>query len=158
MDESKKKFLKKVRITSSCWLWTGNRRGKGYGSFYSQGKHLSTHRVSYAFFNGEIPEGVHVLHHCDNRLCVRPSHLFLGSNEDNLKDMCLKNRQCKGEDKPSNVLTEQDVINIRSIGSSMSSRSIGQIYGIHHSTVLSIRKGKKWKYLLEEKELHGSGT
>ena len=82
---------------NDCWEWTGALNGSGYGSFCYNGKTTNAHRVSWLIHNGSIPkgEGHHgtcVLHKCDNRKCVNPDHLFLGSNADNIKDRESKGR------------------------------------------------------------------
>ena len=88
-----KRFFDKVNKTDSCWLWTAGTRGKtGYGAFRLNDKVVDAHRVSYELHNGVIPEGVYVCHTCDNRLCVNPNHIFLGSPKDNWKDGFDKGR------------------------------------------------------------------
>lgn len=83
-----------------CWLWTGGKRNKGYGAFaYRRGGVLiqdRAHRYSYALHIGPIPGGLWVLHYCDVTACVRPSHLFTGSSQQNVDDMMAKGRHVKG--------------------------------------------------------------
>jgi len=77
---------------TGCWNWTRSRGSHGYGDFRNDG-HKLAHRWSYATFVGPIPDGMFVLHRCDNRRCVNPDHLFVGSADDNSKDMSAKGRQ-----------------------------------------------------------------
>jgi hypothetical protein len=86
------RFFQKVNKTDSCWVWTGALNSKGYGSMGFEGKTMSTHKLSYLWFRGEIPEGMLVCHHCDNPPCVNPEHLFLDTNSGNMKDMFKKGR------------------------------------------------------------------
>ena len=84
------RFDRSYRITDSgCWEWVGPRQPNGYGVI-AEG--LSTHRFSYERFKGAIPLGMCVLHSCDNKICVNPEHLFLGTNNDNTQDMMAKGR------------------------------------------------------------------
>lgn len=79
--------------TNGCWEWTGTKRGYGYGAFAYQGVTVVASRFSYELHYGPIPDGMLVLHRCDNPACVNPSHLFLGTNKDNTRDMIDKGRQ-----------------------------------------------------------------
>ena len=91
------RFWEKVAITRGCWLWTGRpRNAYGYGRLRLGGEHDPTtnaHRVAWLLANGPIPEGLWVLHRCDNARCVRPDHLFLGTPADNIHDMDRKGRR-----------------------------------------------------------------
>ena len=95
------RFWSKVERTPTCWIWKASRRAKGYGAFVwanpdgtvIQGR---AHRFSWELCNGPIPDGLCVLHRCDNPSCVRPEHLFLGTRSDNNQDMRAKGRHVAG--------------------------------------------------------------
>lgn len=86
------RFMDKVRKTLDCWVWVGAMRPNGYGIFRVGKKLISAHRFSFESANGPIPNGKYICHSCDNRRCVNPSHLWAGSQSDNMKDALKKGR------------------------------------------------------------------
>lgn len=97
------RFWSKVDKTEGCWLWTGSRFRSGYGQFQYDGRPHSAHRIAWLLTHGKLP-GQRVLHHCDVRSCVRPDHLFLGTDADNMRDMAQKARHHRSRMAPEMVL------------------------------------------------------
>lgn len=86
------RLISSVHITESCWNWTRYRNEWGYGRLRVNGEKQLAHRVSFQLFRGPIPAGMLVCHTCDNPACINPSHLFLGTNQDNVTDCMAKGR------------------------------------------------------------------
>jgi HNH endonuclease len=96
------RFWQKVWKTSTCWVWTGALR-RGYGAVWiggRRGRHVPAHRVAWELTHGMIPDGIMVLHECDNRRCVRPDpgHLYLGGHTQNMQDATDRQRMCHGDE------------------------------------------------------------
>jgi hypothetical protein len=88
-----KRFWQYVNKTGDCWLWIGAKKATGYGYTSLSGKGVRAHRASWEIHRGPIPDGLCVLHKCDNPPCVNPDHLFLGTQQDNMTDKYNKGRQ-----------------------------------------------------------------
>jgi hypothetical protein len=134
---------------SGCWLWNGNVNNWGYGRKKRNGKFIPIHRLSYEQNIGPIPKGLFVCHRCDVRSCCNPSHLFLGTIDDNNKDTVKKGRHCRGEDSPHTTLTNKQVLKIKAHGFKKRGDNIklAKKYGVKPHTISSILNGKSWKWL-----------
>lgn len=140
------RFFDKVNKTDSCWNWTGAMRPNGYGCFKVKGKLISSHRFSWELVNGKISDGLLVCHKCDNRKCVNPSHLFLGSQKQNMHDCKSKNRLItpigmkfvKGHYPTTTKIPLEEAILIKSIVKNRGSESLKS---------LSIRLNINYQYL-----------
>lgn len=145
------RFWGKVEKTSTCWNWKASLSKDGYGEISDNGIMRLAHRVSWELHNGKIPENMCVLHHCDNRKCVNPSHLFLGTNYDNVRDCINKNRakKARGENVKTSKLNESDVINIRKLYSSgnYTFAEIAKGYGVKYNAISRIVKRASWKHV-----------
>jgi len=136
---------------SECWLWRASKTSFGYGRFSFTHYHTKrAHRISWEFYRGPIPNGIHVLHKCDVRDCVNPDHLFLGTNQDNVNDRETKGRgnQRKGEKHHNTKLTEDQVYEIRA--SNERTDALAKQYGVTPHTIWQIRMRRRWKSLEEK--------
>lgn len=145
----KERFLNKVNKTETCWNWTGAGFSNGYGQFREKFNPTGlAHRASWKIFKGEIPDGLCVLHHCDNRLCVNPDHLFLGTKHDNSQDMISKGRHLFGQRQWASKLTPENVHEIRSLfKDGVSQKELSKKFGVAWSTISKITRAKRWKHL-----------
>lgn len=139
-------LAKYIPVTESgCWLWTHRIHNSGYGELSFKGQHHLAHRLSYACFVGTIPVGMDACHSCDTRICINPSHLFLGSRFDNMADMRRKNRGRLGHKHWRVELGEEQVIEVYS--STESAKSIALRFGVSPATIYDIRRGTTWSWL-----------
>ena len=128
----------------SCWEWTGTRNYADYGITQIDGRQIRAHRLSYELFNGTIPKGRLVLHHCDNPPCVNPKHLYIGTDVENVRDRVRRSRSACGENNGISKLTESKVRDIRS-NSDVSLRIMADKYSVDKSLISQIRNKKVWK-------------
>lgn len=143
------RFWKKVekRSGDECWEWQGGKTPNGYGSFRFNGSAENTHRMSWRLTHGEIPKGLCVCHKCDNRKCVNPNHLFLGTHKENLEDMWSKGRGRRGDDHSSSRLNSLQVRVIKRLleWGTLYQREIGSVFNVHQMTISDIRTGRSWR-------------
>ena len=151
--EEVRKFIEANSLVSDtgCWVWQGKFATTGYGQLEwnrpGVRRLTGAHRVSYTTFKGE-PGSLHVCHTCDNRACVNPDHLFLGTNADNRADMVAKGRQARGVDQKLHKLTEDQVLEVRRlVAGGMTHVDVASIYGVHRSNVGYICQGKTWRHI-----------
>jgi len=85
-------FWSLVKKGQGCWIWTGGKDGKGYGRVWKDGKRQGAHRVAYELTHGPIKDGKYACHHCDNKICVNPDHIFIGTQKDNMQDWARKGK------------------------------------------------------------------
>ena len=100
-------FIDTSRGPDACWLWTASVTRGGYGQFKVHPKSLKAHRIAWELAYGDIPDGLSVLHHCDNRRCCNPAHLWVGTHQDNMTDMRQKGRAAKGDANGSRLHPER---------------------------------------------------
>ena len=125
---------------SQCWMWTkkSGQAMQGYGAIYLWGYMRVAHRVSWEIHYGTIPDGLCVLHHCDNPPCVNPEHLFLGTNYDNILDKMLKDRSGK-------KLKRKQIREIRA--STLRQSELASIYGVCENHISGICRRVFWKHV-----------
>lgn len=154
------RFWKHVRKSEGCWEWTGSQGRRGYGHFAYAGKCLRAHRVSWSLVNGPIPGGRVICHRCDNPRCVRPSHLFVGTTTDNMRDASRKGRlfgqrpgdsdriAC-GEHHHRAILTERSVREIRSRAAAGESvQGLATEFGVSRATASRVVSLQTWKHVV----------
>lgn len=153
------RFWYKVKKSEDCWEWQAARMSSGYGMMRLNGVSTGAHRISWMLHYGDIPKGVCVCHKCDNRLCVRPDHLFLGTQADNIRDMMNKGRIARGKqlnhpnqkgDKNHNaVVTEKQVRHVLLMyyKENKKQAEISRIVGLTYANVWAIVHRKSWKHI-----------
>lgn len=162
------RFWSKVEKGDGCWNWIGTLSAKGYGIFTLGDHRLNTsaHRWAWVEAHGPIADGLFVCHHCDNPSCVRPEHLFLGTNGDNMRDCAQKGRLAvqkrpwtsrlakpcasrqPGEANNNSKLTEAQVLEIRALAAKgVPLRCIGRLRGLGFTNIWRIVHRRAWVHL-----------
>jgi hypothetical protein len=136
-----------VDAVTGCINWQGKKNHAGYGRTTYQGRFTLVHRVSWAVGNAqEMPVGLCVLHRCDNPSCINVDHLFVGTQEDNMKDMASKGRSCFGEKHYGARLTEAAVQLIKA--DTRSHSQIAQDHGVTREAISRIFQGRNWHHVI----------
>lgn len=150
-----------VRQPDACWRWLGRRRDcKGYGGVTIDGRPFQAHRIAFQLFIGPIPDGLEILHSCDNRPCVNPNHLKAGTHSANMAEMVSRGRAATGDRSSARLhperwrrgsthvrakLTEEVVLQIRA--SHETSREIAARLGLSTSAVSHARTRRSWRHI-----------
>jgi len=145
-------FWKHVEKTTTCWNWTGATMWKGYGVFgiAPERRHLRAHRYAWEIAHGTIPRGLFVLHRCDNRRCVRPEHLFLGTHDDNMRDKMQKGGRidARGANNYNAKLTDAHVRRLREMSRrGVLHKNIATMFGVTRAAVSYAARGDTWSHV-----------
>jgi len=168
------------RGPDECWLWMGSKNSRGYGQVYLSGKRYGAHRIAFSLARGPVASKLFVCHTCDTPGCVRPDHLFLGTQADNIGDAVQKGRMAtgdrhgththpertargdrsgprlhpeailRGSKSPRAKLNEDDVREIRHLVGTMTKTEMGKRYGVSRHAIRSIVRRDGWKHVAEE--------
>lgn len=151
LEELKQRLLCRIEIIDGpldtpCWIWQGSRMSGGYGNLTFHSESMTAHRASWIVHKGPIPVNLNVLHKCDNRPCINPDHLFIGTQAENLQDMVNKGRDAL---RNKAILTSEQVLVIKQllIAGKHSQYEIGDMFGVSRSTILNIHLGHNWRHI-----------
>lgn len=142
------RFLDKVNKSTGCWEWNGFLNSGGYGRYKWNQRNWLAHRLMWMITYGELDPLLDVCHTCDNRKCVNPEHLFLGTHTDNMQDMLDKGRSNypKGERSGKSKLTEKAVELIRKASKEgITQTELGNLFGVAHTTIGRVLRSETWK-------------
>lgn len=157
------RFWNKVRKAGpdECWQWTGAVNPDGYGFIYAgkayapNVRFIRAHRLSWEMHNGPVPDGLAVLHHCDNPLCVNPAHLYAGTQSQNCHDRAVRRRgkehRQHGEANDNAKITEAEVIAILALLKAGKSQTVvAKLFGLTQPYVSKLSRGQYWRHLAKE--------
>ena len=155
LNTVKERFMAKVDTTSSpigCWIWNASTRSNGYGKFRVKGMYWGAHRFSFFMFIGPVPHDLFVCHSCDNKSCVNPDHLWLGSNKDNLDDAVRKGLHGKnlkrGETQHASIFTDADVLIMRRLANkNFTHGQIADLFDVERRCVSKVISRTTWKHV-----------
>lgn len=135
--------------TGSCWIYLGRKEHHGHGVIGMMGRRWKVHRLVWTLLYGPIPDGAVVRHLCDNPPCVRPDHLAVGTQADNVADAVARGRVSRGERVPNSKLSPEAVAAIRRdyVPRVVTARALGQRYGVSEFTIRSVLSKGNWKWV-----------
>lgn len=138
-------ILAKHRKRGECLIWTGAVSSAGYGVLHFRRKLTTAHRFAFEASNGQVPDGAVVMHTCDNRACINPAHLKLGTQQANLHDMWDKGRAPNGKLRPEQVAA----IRARFVSGDPfnGASALGREFGVTHKAILKVVNGESWPRL-----------
>lgn len=135
-------FWKRVdkRGPDECWLFQGSTTSSGYGQWRYGNKRPGAHRVAFSLSKGAIPEGLIVMHSCDNRPCCNPTHLSLGTQSDNMQDMVRKGRSTAGDNHPMIKIPDADLPLVKAayFRDGATKSSVAKQFGVSRPTIFRI--------------------
>lgn len=166
MKTRKERFMEKVTITPTCWNWNGAENGNGYGQFWDGTRNIPAH---WYLLDSPPPAGKEACHTCDNRLCVRPSHIFIGTRTDNMRDCSEKGRLRfqnglaaangkrktwhKGSANHASILSESAVTVIKSIKKRYGlGAALAKHFGVSETVISGIWLGQRWAHIIPTPE------
>lgn len=165
------RLLNRVEVKVDCWEWKGKISSAGYGEMCVKQKHCLTHRLSYEVFNGSIPENTNVCHKCDNKKCLNPEHLWLGTQKENIQDAKNKGRlpdqrgrkhteetlkklklrphsDRRGEKHHLTKLCNNDVFEIRKLlEMGLRQSEIAKKFDVNQTVISNIKLKKRWAHI-----------
>lgn len=163
MKNTRERFLEKVNLHggTACWNWAGSRSGSGYGQFWDGSRNIPAH---WFLLDSRPEKGQEACHHCDNKLCVRPSHIFIGTRSDNMRDMVSKGRHnaipgCvamlkvrrvkSGQNNHEAVLSDADAATIKAIKPGYGRGvAVAKHFKVSATVVSGIWSGKRWAHIV----------
>lgn len=148
---SEEQFWSRASRVGECWIWQGSLTTNGYGRLLVKGRWLGTHKIAFLLSHGSVPDGLEVCHTCDNRACIRPDHLFLGTHRENMQDMKTKGRSTYGTKHFNAQLTEDDIRQIRAlyVPWKVTCRQLGEMFGTSYKNISRIVRREAWAHVDE---------
>lgn len=158
------RFCKYRKVQDGCWPWRGAVNQDGYGTLWAEGGKRTAHRLAWRYAFGPIPDGLCVCHACDNKLCVRPTHLYIATSSQNSKDAAAHHLYASGDRHPFAIrpelrprgerhgrakLTDEKVREIRRMiaSGSHTQRAIARAFGVTPRVILLIDRGELWRHV-----------